>query len=185
MGTAGAVACGHPVYENVAPFANASAGTRLIQSDLASSLNALAEEGADLFYRGRIGAWRPDRRLGSMLAPTLVVGEGMQMALGSGGSNRIRSAIVQVLAALLSQRISPEMAINAPRLHVESDLLSLEPGLDLADFPTDGLLPSTRQQWTEQSLFFGGVHLVQHFADGRRQAAGDPRRGGAGRIPGH
>ncbi len=144
--------------------------------------NMLGEE--DINPAG-IDAWRPDHRLGSMMAPTLVLGEGMQMALGSGGSNRIRSAIVQVLVALLHHRMSLHTAINAPRLHVEPDLLSLEPGLDPGSFPADGLLPSACQQWTEQSLFFGGVHLVQHFSDGRLQAAGDPRRGGVGQILGH
>jgi len=86
--------------------------------------NMLGEE--DINPAG-IGAWQPDRRLGSMMAPTLVLGEGWQAALGSGGSNRIRSAIVQVLVALLNEQSEPEHAIGRPRLHVESDLISLEP----------------------------------------------------------
>jgi len=49
----------------------------------------------------------------------------------------------------------------------------------LCDHPR---LPEAIQQWDAQSLFFGGVHLVRHFEDGRLEAAGDPRRGGVGRI---
>jgi gamma-glutamyltranspeptidase/glutathione hydrolase len=40
-------------------------------------------------------------------------------ALGSGGSNRIRSAILQALLNLLLYRRPPDEAVNAARLHVE------------------------------------------------------------------
>jgi gamma-glutamyltranspeptidase/glutathione hydrolase len=143
--------------------------------------NMLGEE--DINPAG-IDNWQADRRLGSMMAPTLVLGDGYQVALGSGGSNRIRSAIVQVLAALLHQQDKPETAVARPRLHVEADLLSLEPGLDTARFAGLPGLPEAIQQWDEKSLFFGGVHLVQHFDDGRLDAVGDLRRGGVGRTLG-
>ena len=143
--------------------------------------NMLGEE--DINPAG-IGQWRPDRRLGSMMAPTLAVGDGWQGALGSGGSNRIRSAIVHVLVHLLHDGCPPEEAVGQPRLHVEADLLSLEPGLDPERFRHREGLPEAIQQWSAPSLFFGGVHLVRHFDDGRLEAAGDPRRGGVGCIIG-
>ena len=143
--------------------------------------NMLGEE--DINPAG-IDNWQPNRRLGSMMAPTLVLGDGFQAALGSGGSNRIRSAIVQVLVALLHHGCEPETAVGRPRLHVEADLLSLEPGLDAARFSGLPGLPEQIQQWDEQSLFFGGVHLVRHFSNGRLDAVGDPRRGGVGRTLG-
>ena len=141
--------------------------------------NMLGEE--DINPEG-IGRWRPNRRLGSMMAPTLAVGRGWQAALGSGGSNRIRSAIAQVLVALLGDRCTPEEAVVRPRLHVETDLLSLEPGLDPDWFRRRSSLPEAIQRWDAPSLFFGGTHLVRHFDDGRLEAAGDPRRGGVGRV---
>jgi gamma-glutamyltranspeptidase/glutathione hydrolase len=143
--------------------------------------NMLGEE--DINPAG-IDNWQPDRRLGSMMAPTLVIGDGYQAALGSGGSNRIRSAIVQVLVALLHHHCEPEAAIARPRLHVEPELLSLEPGLEAERFTSLAGLPAEIQQWEAQSLFFGGVHLVRHFDDGRLDAVGDPRRGGVGRTLG-
>ncbi len=143
--------------------------------------NMLGEE--DINPEG-IGRWRPDRRLGSMMAPTLAVGDGWQAALGSGGSNRIRSALVQVLVHLLQEGCAPDEAIGRPRLHVEADLLSLEPGLDPERFLGRPGLPDAIQQWETESLFFGGAHLVRHFDNGRLEAAGDPRRGGVGRIIG-
>lgn len=141
--------------------------------------NMLGEE--DINPAG-INNWQPDRRLGSMMAPTLVLGDGYQAALGSGGSNRIRSAIVQVLVALLQHECDPETAVTRARLHVERDLLSLEPGLDAARFAGLAGLPEQIQTWEAQSLFFGGVHLARHFDNGRFDAVGDPRRGGVGRI---
>ena len=74
--------------------------------------NMLGEE--DINPAG-IDNWQPDRRLGSMMAPTLVLGEGYQVALGSGGSNRIRSAIVQVLVAPAAPwPVDRPTAINRP-----------------------------------------------------------------------
>lgn len=139
--------------------------------------NMLGEE--DINPNG-IDNWQADHRLGSMMAPSLVLGPGYEAALGSGGSNRIRSAIVQVLTSLLHHGASPIEAVQAPRLHVEEDLLSLEPGLEAERFRSLPGLPAERQQWKTQSLFFGGVHLVRHHADGRLEAVGDPRRGGVG-----
>ncbi len=143
--------------------------------------NMLGEE--DINPAG-IDNWQADRRLGSMMAPTLVIGDGYQAALGSGGSNRIRSAIVQVLVALLHHSCEPESAVTRPRLHLEPELLSLEPGLEPAGFNGVPGLPAEIQQWEAPSLFFGGVHLVRHFDSGRLDAVGDPRRGGVGRTLG-
>jgi len=64
--------------------------------------------------------WPEDTRLSSMMAPTLAVeGNGTLMALGSGGSNRIRTAILQVLVNFLDFSMSADDAVEAPRLHYE------------------------------------------------------------------
>ncbi len=79
--------------------------------------NMLGE--ADLQPRG-FGAWKPGVRLTSMMAPTLVRSpDGHRWALGSGGSNRIRSAILQVLVGLLDHGLPVEEAVARPRLHAE------------------------------------------------------------------
>ncbi len=36
--------------------------------------------------------------------------------------------------------------------------------------------------WPRHNLFFGGVHAAVRHADGKFEAAGDPRRGGSVRI---
>jgi gamma-glutamyltranspeptidase/glutathione hydrolase len=154
--------------------------------------NMLGEEDIN---PGGIGNWRPDRRLGSMMAPTLILGHGAtaghRYALGSGGSNRIRSAILQVIVHLLDHGRPPQAAVDAPRLHLEDDLLSFEPGLEGEALARLAGLDCRLHPWSARNLFFGGVHLVgAHPGAGpagetdRFQAAGDPRRGGVGRIAG-
>lgn len=124
-------------------------------------------------------------RLASMMTPTLVdLPGGGQMALGSGGSNRIRSAILQVLTNVLEFDMGLEQAVAAPRLHVEGSHLSMESGFsDTAFESLRAAWPDTKR-WSETNLFFGGVHAVERLADGKFRAAGDPRRGGAVAIAG-
>jgi gamma-glutamyltranspeptidase / glutathione hydrolase len=128
--------------------------------------------------------WPTDQRLSSMMAPSLALGvEGGMTALGSGGSNRLRTAILQVLVNMLDFHMSAAAAVEAPRLHVEGGLLSIEPGFDPA--VVDRLASDFREisQWDRPNLFFGGVH-VAHFdaATASFSAGGDPRRGGAARV---
>ncbi len=139
--------------------------------------NMLGEE--DLQPRG-FHAWPPDTRLSSMMAPTLVIEpDGALLALGSGGSNRIRSAILQVLVNRLTFGMDLEAAVTAPRLHVEAGRADLEPGFgDAAALAAESHVMEVRR-WPVANLFFGGVHAVRRGADGRIEGAGDPRRGGA------
>ncbi|MCB1863824.1 MAG: gamma-glutamyltransferase [Chromatiales bacterium] len=140
--------------------------------------NMLGE--ADLNPLG-FGRWRTDVRLASMMAPSLLVSRERIVALGSGGSNRLRSAVLQVILNLLDHGLPPDAAVAAPRLHVEDGLLSLEPG-----FTPDAIAPllarfERHHQWNDLNLFFGGVHTVAF--DGREfSGAGDPRRGGVFRL---
>jgi len=105
------------------------------------------------------------------------------VALGSGGSNRIRTAVLQVLINLLEFDMNLEQAVGAPRMHFERGLLNLEPGYPpeasqgLKDHVPDYKI------WDQQNLFFGGVHSVRsNFKTGRFDGVGDSRRGGAAII---
>ena len=60
------------------------------------------------------------RRLPSMMAPTVVARDGaVHLALGSAGSNRIRSAILQVIIGVIDRGLSLVGAVEAPRVHWE------------------------------------------------------------------
>ncbi len=138
--------------------------------------NMLGEE--DLNFGG-FHQWKEDSRLASMMSPAVTeLADGTRYALGSGGSNRIRSAITQVLVNILDFGMSLEEAVAAPRIHLEGDMLSMETGYTdeaLAAFQAN--VPRTHL-WPEKNLFFGGVHSVSVTPAGDFHGVGDPRRGG-------
>ena len=122
----------------------------------------------------------PGIRLASMMTPTIAsLADGGQIALGSGGSNRIRSALLQVLANLLEYDMGLEEAVKAPRLHLEGSRLDVESGFSGAALEALQAEWPALKQWTGRNLFFGGVHAVERLGNGEFRAAGDPRRGGA------
>jgi gamma-glutamyltranspeptidase/glutathione hydrolase len=118
-------------------------------------------------------------RVASMMSPTFVLSPGgdVELALGSGGSKRIRSALLQVLTAVIDHGTDLEQAVLAPRIHWDTDHLEAEPGLDPAVLAAleDAYVVN---QWPSSSMYFGGVHAVQPG----RAGVGDPRRGGAVRV---
>lgn len=123
----------------------------------------------------------PGTRIGSMMAPTVVRwDDGRGIGVGSGGSERIRSALACVLVALLDRGEPLEDAVRAPRLHWDRSVLQVEPGL-----PADAVAALRRRrpvhEWAARDLYFGGVHGVAHER-GTVCAAGDDRRGGAAAV---
>ncbi|WP_020592850.1 gamma-glutamyltransferase family protein [Kiloniella laminariae] len=132
--------------------------------------------------------WPTGSRISSMMAPSLARGtEGQVAVLGSGGSNRIRTAILQVLVNLVEYDMDAIAAVKAPRLHVERGLASLEGGFDprecedfIATLPDNKI--GNHHLWPGRDLFFGGVHTLSCKGNGQISAAGDPRRGGIARI---
>jgi gamma-glutamyltranspeptidase/glutathione hydrolase len=144
--------------------------------------NMLGEE--DINPAG-FGEWPCDTRMTSMMAPTLVEqgshGSRRRLALGSGGSNRIRTAILQVISNLVDFHDDPRTAVGRPRLHFERELLSAEGGFEVAALDALASQVDRMHRWPGQNLFFGGVHVVEH-GGGHFAAAGDSRRGGVGRV---
>jgi gamma-glutamyltranspeptidase/glutathione hydrolase len=117
------------------------------------------------------------RRLPSMMAPTVVLRDGLpELVLGSAGSNRIRSAILQTIVRVVDGGKRADEAVVAPRLHYEDGIVYVEPGIDVAALEARGL---TVAPFRARNLFFGGVQAAQRRADGSFSGGGDPRRGGA------
>ncbi len=122
-------------------------------------------------------------RIPTMMTPTIVLHEGkIRLVVGSGGSIRIRSAILQVLTNLLDYHFPLETAVNTSRYHLEDGVLQCE--LGYVPEAVDGLenLGYPVNRWDKRSIYFGGAHSVSRTLDGRLVAAGDSRRGGAIRI---
>ncbi|MGB2710183.1 MAG: gamma-glutamyltransferase, partial [Conexibacter sp.] len=120
----------------------------------------------------------PGRRLPSMMAPTAVLGDGIpELVLGSAGSNRIRSAILQTIVAALDLGMRADEAVRAPRVHFEDGVVYAEPGADVAALEAAG---HGIARFRALNLFFGGVQAVERDpATGVLSGGGDPRRGGA------
>jgi gamma-glutamyltranspeptidase/glutathione hydrolase len=140
--------------------------------------NLMGEE--DLFPQG-FERFTPGARLSTMMSPTLVITpDGDVIVMGTGGSNRIRTALTQVIVNLVQHGYPVQQAVTAARVHFEAGVLNAEI-FDMEDAGAflDGLDADEVVRFTEPNLFFGGMHLVRRRADGTLEGAGDPRRGGA------
>jgi gamma-glutamyltranspeptidase/glutathione hydrolase len=117
-----------------------------------------------------------------MMAPSFVLDRGRpRLVVGSAGSIRLRAAILQIVVNVVDHGLSAEEAIEAPRVHLEEDVLQLEGGTDsgAADLLEEQGYDVIR--WAAGNLYFGGAAAVV-ACDGELEAAGDPRRGGAGLV---
>jgi len=120
----------------------------------------------------------PGRRLPSMMAPTMVLRDGIpRLVLGSAGSNRIRSAILQVVIGVLDHGLGVQAAIDAPRVHFEDGTVYVEPGVETAALEAE---ERTLVRFATRNLFFGGAQAVlRDPVAGTLTGGCDPRRGGA------
>jgi gamma-glutamyltranspeptidase/glutathione hydrolase len=116
----------------------------------------------------------PGQRVGSMMAPSLLVRDReVCLVIGSGGSKRIRIAVSQVLSQVVDFGRDLKEAVEAPRLYWDGEVVQVEPGFQAASLDhLAGLVPLNI--WDHLDVYFGGVHAVVPGLSG----AGDPRRGG-------
>jgi gamma-glutamyltranspeptidase / glutathione hydrolase len=123
----------------------------------------------------------PGTRVTSMMAPTIVLNRGeTEMSLGSAGSNRLRSAILQVIRFVVDYGFSVEEAIRAGRLHYEGGVLHAEPGFDARALDELERRGYQVVRWRGLNLFFGGAQAARRDPKtGALSGGGDPRRGGA------
>jgi gamma-glutamyltranspeptidase/glutathione hydrolase len=131
--------------------------------------------GEDDLHPGGFYSSPPGQRVRSMMCPTFIKNRGkIHSVIGSGGSKRIRTALLQVIINLIDLRKDVKSAVEAPRFHLDdSDILQTEPG-----FSGETLTCLRRQYkinvWKEKDMYFGGVHTVM----GDLTGWGDSRRGG-------
>jgi len=115
------------------------------------------------------------RRMPSMMAPSVVMRGGeVELVLGSAGSNRIRSALLQTIVGVVDRGLGAAEAVGAPRVHFEEGVVYAEPGIDVGELAQAG---ERAVAFHGLNLFFGGVQAVQRRG-GELLGAGDPRRGG-------
>jgi len=128
----------------------------------------------------------PGTHLPSMIAPTVALYRGEPVfALGSGGSNRIRSAVAEVLYRVAVLGSDLDTAVGAPRVHAEEGQAWVElEGLEDPDAVVAALKREFEHVYPfdKRAFFFGGVHAVLRdlkAAKGHQlRGVGDIRRGG-------
>jgi gamma-glutamyltranspeptidase / glutathione hydrolase len=98
-------------------------------------------------------------------------------AAGSAGASRIRTALVDTLLGMLVDGLDMPAAIARPRFHVVDDTVHAELGVPEDDLAALSDAGWKINRWPDLNHYFGGVTGV-----GFGGAAGDPRRGGAGRL---
>jgi gamma-glutamyltranspeptidase/glutathione hydrolase len=130
--------------------------------------------GEDDLHPDGFHAAPPGRRVASMMSPSILLRDDtVRLIVGSGGSKRIRTALLQVLTGVVDFRLRVGDAVRAPRIHWDGEMLQVEPGF--ANEAVEALARRWRvNAWQECNLYFGGAHAV----DPGGEAAGDPRRDG-------
>jgi gamma-glutamyltranspeptidase/glutathione hydrolase len=116
----------------------------------------------------------PNQRVASMMLPTMVMKDGrVEYVLGSGGSKRIRTAILQVLINIIDFNYPLNKAVETCRVHFEDGIAQVEP-----EVPVNIINKLKRHyrinRWNKKNMYFGGVHCVNRDMEGW----GDSRRGG-------
>ena len=131
---------------------------------------------------GGFGLVPAGRRMTSMMSPTLLLRGGEPLAaLGAAGSNRLRSAILQTVVAVVDDRLDFPDAVRRPRVHPEGDGVDVEGGVPDDCVRALGLAGHRLRRWGDMNLFFGGVSIAG-FGPRGLSGAGDPRRGGAAAL---
>jgi gamma-glutamyltranspeptidase/glutathione hydrolase len=125
----------------------------------------------------------PGTRLSSMMSPSIVSREGTtRLVLGSAGSLRLRSAVLQVVVNVVGHGLPVGEALEAPRIHLEEPHVHCEGGCDPNELDRLAEMGYEVVRWRRSNLYFGGVAAVEVRPDGTLDAAGDPRRGGHGIV---
>ena len=131
--------------------------------------------GEDDLHREGFFSSPPNRRVSSMMIPTMVMKDGkVEFVLGSGGSKRIRSAILQVLVNVIDYNYPLKEAVEQSRVHLDDGVVQAEP--DIPEKVIDNLSKHYQvNRWNQKNMYFGGVHCANSKMDGW----GDSRRGGS------
>ena len=147
--------------------------------------NCLGEQ--ELLPAGLAGL-RPGDGMTSNMAPTVGrrPGDGAVLAIGSPGSDRIPTAIAQVLALHVNGGLDLGAAVAHPRVHVRVRE-ALDPPVRVdheEDLPLPGDLGLPTLEMPARSMYFGGVGVARWSPADGLSAAGDPRRTGAVAVTG-
>ncbi len=123
--------------------------------------------------------WHRNTRLSSLMSPSVSVDRDYSLiSLGSAGSNRIPTAMLQVLVNLIQYRASVEDAVLHPRLHVHQGNIYLENLPEFTQFVDCFRDCDNTTLFPDRNFYFGGVQAAR-WSRRNIEGCGDVRRGGA------
>ena len=133
---------------------------------------------------------RCGERLMTMCTPTIIRSPDSVTVMGSGGSTRIRTAILHGIVNTIQKKLPLSDAIHSPRIHIEPNLIQLELYQQPENLLQEIKAHSTYKHYDleyfdEPSMFFGGLHSAKRMNvddDVQYFAIGDPRRDGVGKV---
>ena len=128
-----------------------------------------------------LGYHRHERgaRVPSMMAPTVVLRDGTpEVALGSAGSNRIRSAILQTLLNIVDSTCRPRTRSSCRALHLERGMSRPSRASTDARSSRSSAPAGRAALGRAQPLLRRRAGRRARPGDGRAVRRGDPRRGG-------
>ncbi len=122
----------------------------------------------------------PGHSIATMMTPVIMLKDNrVRAVMGSGGSTRIRTVILQLISNLVDFGLSLEHAVERPRVHYQDGTLQCEEGYsESVRSALEGIGYHVRF-WDSLSIYFGGAHCVEMKTGGATAGTGDPRRGGA------
>ena len=117
-------------------------------------------------------------RISSMMSPSILFQENVpNLVLGSGGSKRIKTALLQVLSNFIDFDMSISEAVEAPRIHWDGTSIQMEAGFDKK--ATKELANHWETNvWSVKDIYFGGVNALSTSG----VSVGDSRRGGSAKV---
>jgi gamma-glutamyltranspeptidase/glutathione hydrolase len=153
-------------------------GSGMVLADTGLLLNGEMNDFAA--QQTNINAVAPGKIPRSNMCPTIVLKDTQPfLILGSPGSQRIPSAVLQTLSNVIDHGMDLASAVAAPRMHWQDGTLYLEGGIapEVAEQLRDK--GHTVVVYAERDRYFGGVHaIVINPATGGLDGAADPRRDG-------
>jgi gamma-glutamyltranspeptidase / glutathione hydrolase len=125
--------------------------------------------------QGEPNAIAPGKRPLSSMAPTLVEKDGrVVLVLGSPGGSRIITTVLETIMDILDYGMSPQEAVDAPRLHHQGQ--PDEVYFEGSGLPVDTIKPLAEMGYKlAEQRPWGAVELIE-LANGRLYGASDPRR---------
>lgn len=130
---------------------------------------------------GKANEIAPEKRMLSSMSPTIVMkDQQVEMVVGTPGGSSIITSVFQTMVNVVERDMTPQQAVDAPRVHHQlwpKNLIQYHPALDE---PTRDALILMGYQ-LKRSDYLGDVQLiVQQFGD--LQAASDVRGRGVAKV---